>query len=98
MARRVHAMLHSALKAADQAHLIARNPTEGAALPRMEDRTRRVLTRPRRSGSSRTVRADEVWHPFFYTELTTELRKGELCGLRWEDFGGGPSTPSRAGR
>lgn len=52
MARRVHAMLHSALKAADQAHLIARNPTEGAALPRMEDRTRRVLTRPRRSGSS----------------------------------------------
>ena len=23
---------------------------------------------------------------FFYTELTTGLRKGEICGLRWEDF------------
>ena len=22
----------------------------------------------------------------FYTELTTGLRRGELCGLRWEDF------------
>ena len=23
---------------------------------------------------------------FFYTELTTGLRLGEICGLRWEDF------------
>lgn len=23
---------------------------------------------------------------FFYTELTTGLRRGEICGLRWEDF------------
>lgn len=86
MVRRIHAMLHSALKAAAQAHLIARNPTEGAALPRMEDRTRRVLTRAETERFLQTVQADPVWYPFFYTELTTGLRKGELCGLRWEDF------------
>jgi len=29
---------------------------------------------------------DEIWHDFFYTELTTGLRRGEICGLMWEDF------------
>ena len=92
MVRRIHTMLHSALKAAAQAHLIARNPTEGAALPRMEDRPRRVLTRAETERFLQTVREDEVWYPFFYTELTTGLRKGELCGLRWEDFDGEAGT------
>ena len=26
------------------------------------------------------------WYDFFYTECTTGLRLGEICGLRWEDF------------
>ena len=30
--------------------------------------------------------ADDIWRDFFYTELTTGLRLGEICGLRWEDF------------
>ena len=25
-------------------------------------------------------------YDFFYTELTTGMRRGEICGLRWEDF------------
>ena len=29
---------------------------------------------------------DEIWRNFFYTELTTGLRRGEICGLKWEDF------------
>ena len=32
------------------------------------------------------IQADDIWHDFFYTELTTGLRLGEICGLRWEDF------------
>ena len=32
------------------------------------------------------IRQDERWYDFFYTELTTGLRRGELCGLKWEDF------------
>ena len=29
---------------------------------------------------------DEHWHDFFYLEITTGLRRGELCGLMWTDF------------
>ena len=32
------------------------------------------------------IREDTVWHDFFYTELTTGLRRGEICGLMWQDF------------
>ena len=32
------------------------------------------------------VMQDELWRDFFYTELTTGLRRGEICGLRWSDF------------
>ncbi len=32
------------------------------------------------------LKKDEVWHDFFCTELTTGLRRGEICALRWEDF------------
>lgn len=32
------------------------------------------------------IRKDALWHDFFYTELTTGLRRGEICGLRLEDF------------
>ena len=32
------------------------------------------------------IKSDEKWYDFFYTEITTGLRKGEICGLKWEDF------------
>ena len=34
----------------------------------------------------KAVDASEVWRDFFYTELTTGLRRGEICGLMWQDF------------
>ena len=32
------------------------------------------------------IKEDELWYDFFYTEITTGLRRGELCGLKWCDF------------
>ena len=32
------------------------------------------------------IQKDDTWHDFFYTELTTGLRRGEICGLMWQDF------------
>ena len=32
------------------------------------------------------VEQDLIWKDFFYTELTTGLRLGEICGLMWSDF------------
>ena len=34
----------------------------------------------------KAIEADEPWYDFFYTELTTGLRRGEICGLQWQDF------------
>ncbi len=31
------------------------------------------------------IQEDALWHGLFYTELTTGLQRGELCGLRRED-------------
>ena len=33
-----------------------------------------------------TIQEEDVWYDFFYTELITGLRRGEICGLKWEDF------------
>ena len=37
---------------------------------------------------------DSIWRDFFYTELTTGLRLGEICGLMWSDFDGRKGTLS----
>ncbi|WP_243413982.1 hypothetical protein [Oscillibacter sp. CU971] len=29
----------------------------------------------------KVITGDEIWFDFFYTELTTGLRRGEICGL-----------------
>lgn len=34
------------------------------------------------------IQKDSIWHDFFYTEMTTGLRLGEICGLLWTDFNG----------
>jgi len=34
----------------------------------------------------RVIEKDAFWHDFFYTAVTTGLRRGEICALRWEDF------------
>ena len=84
--RRIHTTLHGALKAAQQAHLIASNPTEQITAPRFSYRAKQVLTDEQLDVFMRVIAEDEIWHDFFYTELTTGLRRGEICGLKWEDF------------
>ena len=34
----------------------------------------------------KVIAEDEIWYDFFYTDLTTDLRQGEICGLKLEDF------------
>lgn len=84
--RHVHSMLHIAMDAAVRSHLTAQNPTDLAVPPRAERGEMRILTEQQLDTFMKAIRTDASWYDFFYTELTTGLRRGEICGLRWDDF------------
>lgn len=82
----IHGMLHEALAAAEQAHIIISNPTERVPTPRHSYKEKQVLTEEQLDRFMEAIQKDPIWHDLFYTEITTGLRRGELCGLKWEDF------------
>lgn len=84
--RGIHAMFHEAMGAAQQAGLIPRNPTEDIGAPKFSYKSKKVLTDEQLEKFMETIQRDSIWCDFFYTELTTGLRRGEICGLKWEDF------------
>lgn len=84
--RGIHNMLHEAMAAAEVAHLILRNPTEGFDPPKVISKPKQILTDEQLNSFMDAIQNDEIWHDLFYTEITTGLRRGELCGLKWEDF------------
>lgn len=84
--RGIHAMFHEAMGAAQQAGLIPRNPTEDIDAPKFSYKAKKVLTEAQLEKFMEAIREDEIWRDLFYTELTTGLRRGEICGLKWEDF------------
>ena len=86
MVRHIHSTLHAALKDAVQAHVIPRNPSEGTTASKPNYKPKRILTHAELDAFLAVVERDEVWRDFFQTELMTGLRRGEICGLQWNDF------------
>ena len=86
MVRRIHAMLHRCLKDAERDHIVPYNPTDGVKLPKSNYKPKQVLDREQMDAFLAAVDKNEIWRDFFYTELTTGLRRGEICGLMWRDF------------
>ncbi len=86
MVRSIHMMLHQAMDVAVRELLIVENPTDGTVLPKNRPAPKQILTEEQLSRFLDVVKQDPVWSDFFYTELTTGLRLGEICGLRWQDF------------
>ena len=84
--RRLHGVFHMAMDAAVRAHLIPKNPTEGVTLPKKKTVPKQVLNDAQLERFMKEVQNDPIWHDFFYTELTTGLRQGEICSLMWSDF------------
>ena len=84
--RGIHMMLHQAMDAAVQERIIVKNPTVGTVIPKANYAPKNILTEAQLQKFLDVVRQDAVWSDFFYTELTTGMRRGEICGLRWTDF------------
>ena len=84
--RRIHTVLHGIMKAAQQARLIPRNPVDDITPPKYNYQQKNILTDDQLTVFMDAIKEDAVWFDFFYTEIMTGLRRGEICGLRWEDF------------
>ena len=86
MVRSVHMILHQAMDAAVKERLIVKNPTSGTKIPKANHKEKQILTEAQLDAFMEVIKQDELWYDSFYTELTTGLRLGEICGLKWQDF------------
>ena len=84
--RAMHMLLHEALDVAVTEHLIPKNPTESTTIPKNNYKAMQILTEDELERFQKAIREDILWYDFFYTEITTGLRLGEICGLRWQDY------------
>ena len=90
--RSIISTLHQAVEAAQQANMIPKSVVEEIKLPKTSHRPMQVLTDDQLAEFMEIIQQDDIWHDFFYTELTTGLRRGEICGLKWTDFNEVDST------
>ena len=86
LVRDAHLILHQAMDVAVKENIIAKNPTSGAKTPKVEYKPKNILNETQLEMFMDAIKEDELWYDFFYTEITTGLRRGELCGLKWCDF------------
>ena len=84
--RSIHMLLHEIMDAAVRARLISQNPTEGTTIPKRNYPPMKVLNEEQLNRFMEAIRDEPMWYDFFYTEITTGLRRGEICGLKWEDL------------
>lgn len=83
---KIHGTLHLAMETAIAKNLIAKNPTEGTTVPKKKKKELKVLNDSELDKLMQALNDDKEWGDFFYLELTTGLRRGEICGLKWENF------------
>lgn len=83
---KIHGTLHLAMETAIAKNLIAKNPTEGTTVPKKKKKDLKVLNDSELDKLMQALNEDKEWGDFFYLELTTGLRRGEICGLKWENF------------
>ena len=86
MVRKVHMVLHQALDVAVKERLIVRNPTNGTTIPKKIRTEKQVLNDEQLGIFLNAIKQEPYWYDFFYLEIMTGLRRGEICGLKWSDL------------
>ena len=86
MVRGVHMMLHEALDTAVKERLIAKNPTNGTTVPKCNYPEKQIFGDNQLETFLEAIKGHEYWCDFFYVEVMTGLRRGEICGLKWQDI------------
>ena len=86
MIRKVHMVLHQALDMAVKERLIVRNPTVGTTIPKKTYTEKQVLGDSQLDKFMEAIKQEPYWNDFFYVEVMTGLRRGEICGLKWSDI------------
>ena len=79
-------IIHHALRTATDEGLLPANPADGVTPPKVVNRAKGILNNAQLDTFKAVIQKDWIWRDFFLTELTTGLRRGELCGLKWSDF------------
>ena len=82
--RNIHQIITSAMKLAKEQKIIATDPTEGCALPKLEHKEMKTLPIEQLTSFLREATESGVFE-MYYLELATGLRRGELLGLKWQD-------------
>ena len=83
--RGIHTTLHAALNQAVEEKLIFRNPSDGCKLPSANPREMQVLT-PEEIQRLLIQAREDGCYELLLLELSTGLRRGEICALKWEDL------------
>ena len=63
---RIHAMLHTAMKDAVQAHIVPKDPMEGVTAPKPNYKAKQILNDQELDMFMAVIQKDEVWRDFFY--------------------------------
>ena len=86
MVRKIHMMLHEAMEVAVRERYIVRNPTDNTTIPKKTTTEKQVLDDSQLNRFLEAIQGEPYWHDFFYVEVMTGLRRGEICGVKWSDI------------
>ncbi|WP_281906033.1 tyrosine-type recombinase/integrase, partial [Phytohabitans aurantiacus] len=82
--RRIHNTLSGALRTATRAGLILRNPAPDADLPKLT-RSKTTVWTAQQLGRFLDAIEPQRLYPLYHLAAFAGLRRGELCGLGWDD-------------